>query len=315
MATLATVLELLDLEPLEENLFRGESPQEEQQRVFGGQVAGQALVAAGRTVDPHERTTHSLHAYFLRTGDPRVPILFQVDRTRDGRSFSTRRVTAIQHGKPIFALSASFMRPEKGIERSHPMPDVPGPNALPSLAERIERFGSSLPDEEIAWMRRERAIEMRHVDLREYLDYEDKSPRNPIWIRTSGPIGETGNMLAPEPSPPQRMFWLRATGELPDDPGLHRYLLAYASDFSFLTTAMLPHAVSWLTPGMQVASLDHAMWFHQDVRADEWLLHVVDSPKAHGARGLARGRVFTKDGRLVASTAQEGLIRQRPPRR
>ncbi|MCA9510305.1 MAG: acyl-CoA thioesterase II [Myxococcota bacterium] len=288
MATLATVLELLDLEPLEENLFRGESPQEEQQRVFGGQVAGQALVAAGRTVDPHERTTHSLHAYFLRTGDPRVPILFQVDRTRDGRSFSTRRVTAIQHGKPIFALSASFMRPEKGIERSHPMPDVPGPDALPSLAERIERFGSSLPDEEIAWMRRERAIEMRHVDLREYLDYEDKSPRNPIWIRTSGPIGS-------------------------DDPLLHQCLVAYASDMTLIDTAMRPHLRALAaSKHTQVASLDHAMWFHRPFRADEWLLYDQESPAFGGARGFTTARLYRQTGELVVSVAQEGLMRLDP---
>jgi len=285
MASLSTVLELLDLEPLEENLFRGESPQEEQQRVFGGQVAGQALIAAGRTLDAKERTTHSLHAYFLRTGDPRTPILYKVERTRDGRSFSTRRVTAIQHGQPIFALSASFMKPEPGIDRSDPMPDVPGPNELESLPQRVERYGSQLPESELAWMKRERAIEMRHVDLREYLDYENKSPRNPIWIRTSEPIAS-------------------------DDPLLHQCLVAYASDMTLIDTAMRPHlralAASKRT---QIASLDHAMWFHRPFRADEWLLYDQQSPAFGGARGFTTAHLYRESGELVGSVAQEGLMR------
>ena len=280
---------LLALEQIELNLFRGQSQDLGWGTVYGGQVLGQALSAAVQTV-PEERPVHSLHGYFLRPGAVDRPIVYEVDRIRDGRSFTTRRVVAIQNGQAIFSLAASFQIREDGFVHQDEMPAAPDPETVPTQQELAQRLANELPE-----FLRSQALSQRPFELR--------------------PIGETGNMLAPEPSPPQRMFWLRATGELPDDPGLHRYLLAYASDFSFLTTAMLPHAVSWLTPGMQVASLDHAMWFHQDVRADEWLLHVVDSPKAHGARGLARGRVFTKDGRLVASTAQEGLIRQRPPRR
>ena len=288
MATLATVLELLDLEPLEENLFRGNSPQEEQQRVFGGQVAGQALVAAGRTVESKERVTHSLHSYFLRPGDPRVPIVYQVDRTRDGRSFATRRVTAIQHGKPIFVLSASFMRPEDGIDRSHPMPDVPPPEQLLSMAERLEKMGTTLPPEDVAWVQRERAIELRHVDAREYLDQEDKEPRNPIWIRTAGPIES-------------------------DDPLLHQCLVAYASDMTLIDTAMRPHLRALAAAeDAQVASLDHAMWFHRPCRADEWLLYDQESSSFGHARGFTTARLYRQSGELVVSVAQEGLIRLRP---
>lgn len=286
MATLDTVLDLLDLEALEENLFRGRSPQEEQQRVFGGQVAGQALVAAGRTVEA-ERATHSLHAYFLRPGDPTIPILYQVDRTRDGRSFATRRVTAIQHGKPIFALSASFVAPDEGIDRSDVMPEVPPPLEVPTVLERIEKHGSSLPDEDIAWMHRERAIEMRHIDQREYLDNENKEPVNLIWIRTADPIESA-------------------------EPLLHQCLIAYASDMTLIDTAMRPHLEALeASTDVQIASLDHAMWFHRPCRADEWLLYVQESPSLSSSRGFTTAKLYRETGELVVSVAQEGLMRIR----
>jgi acyl-CoA thioesterase-2 len=279
---------LLALEPIELNLFRGQSQDLGWGTVYGGQVLGQALSAAVQTV-PADRHVHSLHGYFLRPGAVDRPIIYEVDRSRDGGTFTTRRVVAIQNGEPIFTLAASFQIDEEGFVHQDPMPDAPAPETVPTQQERAAQYADKLPE-----FLRAQALAQRPFEMR--------------------PIEDASNPLKPEPRPPQRMFWIKATGELADDPALHRYLLAYASDFAFLTTAMLPHAVSWLTPGMQVASLDHAMWFHQDVRVDEWLLHVVDSPKAHGGRGLVRGRVFTRDGRLVASTAQEGLIRRRPRR-
>jgi acyl-CoA thioesterase-2 len=286
MPTLENVLDLLDLETLEENLFRGRSPQEEQQRVFGGQVAGQALVAAGRTVDAG-RATHSLHSYFLRPGDPAVPIIYQVDRTRDGRSFTTRRVTAIQHGKPIFALSASFVTPDEGLERSEPMPDVPPPNEVPTALERIEKFGSVLDKDELAWLRRERAIEMRHLDQREYLDNVNKEPRNLIWIRTAQPIESA-------------------------DPLLHQCLIAYASDMTLVDTAMRPHLETLAAAkDVQVASLDHAMWFHRPCRADEWLLYDQESSSVSSSRGFTTAKLYRESGELVVSVAQESLMRLR----
>jgi acyl-CoA thioesterase II len=277
---------LLALERIELNLFRGQSQDLGWGTVYGGQVLGQALSAAVQTV-PSDRHVHSLHGYFLRPGAVDRPIIYEVDRSRDGGTFTTRRVVAIQNGEPIFTLAASFQIVEEGFVHQDAMPDAPAPESVPTQQELAAQYADKLPEFLRAQVLAHRPFEMR-------------------------PIEDASHPLKPEPRPPLRMFWLKATGELADDPALHRYLLAYASDFAFLTTAMLPHAVSWLSPGMQVASLDHAMWFHQDVRVDEWLLHVVDSPAAHGGRGLVRGRVFTRDGRLVASTAQEGLIRRRP---
>jgi acyl-CoA thioesterase-2 len=276
----------LALERIEENLFRGQSQDLGWGTVFGGQVLGQALSAAVQTVLP-ERHVHSLHAYFLRPGDVHKPIVYDVDRIRDGSSFTTRRVVAIQSGHAIFNLAASFQKAEKGLEHQDEMPEAPGPDALETeqqIAQRLTQLPSFV---------RKRAEAERPFEMR--------------------PVNPGDDPLAPPPQPARRMVWLRTIGRLADDPALHHYLLAYASDYSFVTTSLLPHGVTWLTPGMQIASLDHVMWFHQPFRVDEWLLHVMDSPAAHGARGLVRGRVFTQDGRLVASTAQEGLIRQRSP--
>jgi acyl-CoA thioesterase-2 len=284
---LEELVALLTLERIEENLFRGQSQDLGWGTVYGGQVLGQALAAALQTVPP-ERVVHSMHAYFLRPGDVRRPIVYDVDRIRDGGSFTTRRVVALQKGQPIFNLAASFQTPEPGFDHADVMPEAPDPDTLQSeqalLAAMMERLPRVLRDRALT----ERPLEMRPVD---------PSP----------------NLLAPTPQPPQKMVWLRAVAPLPDEPALHTALLAYASDWSLLTTALLPHGVTWLTPGMQVASIDHVMWFHRPVRMDEWVLHVIDSPSAQGARGLVRGRVFTRDGRLVASTAQEGLVRLRPP--
>ena len=282
------LVKLLALERIEENLFRGQSQDLGWGTVFGGQVLGQALSAAVQTV-PKERHVHSLHAYFLRPGDVSKPIVYDVDRIRDGTSFTTRRVVAIQSGHAIFNLACSFQKPEDGFEHQDVMPEAPSPESLPTEQQRLTPFLDRLPE-----FMRERAVAGRPFELR--------------------PTDAINDPFNPEPRPPGRMVWMRTVGKLADDLGLHRYLLAYASDYSFVTTSLLPHAVSWLTAGLQIASLDHVMWFHQPFRVDEWLLHVIDSPKAHGARGLVRGRVFTQDGRLVASTAQEGLIRKRAPK-
>jgi acyl-CoA thioesterase-2 len=280
------LVQLLALEQIEQNLFRGQSQDLGWGTVFGGQVLGQALSAAVQTV-PEERHVHSLHAYFLRPGDVKRPIVYDVDRIRDGGSFTTRRVVAIQNGEAIFNLAASFQKDEPGFEHQDEMPAAPPPESLPTEQERIAEHAARLPK-----FIRERAVAERPFELR--------------------PCDPPEDPFAPAPRPASRMVWLKTIGRLPDQPSLHRYLLAYASDYSFVTTSLLPHGATWLTKGMQVASLDHVMWFHQPFRVDEWLLHVIDSPKAHGARGLVRGRVFTRDGRLVASTAQEGLIRKRP---
>lgn len=282
------LVRLLALERIEENLFRGQSQDLGWGTVFGGQVLGQALSAAAQTV-PRDRLVHSMHAYFLRPGDVSMPIVYDVDRIRDGSSFTTRRVVAIQKGQAIFNLAASFQQPEDGFEHQDEMPSAPSPESLPTEQEQLASHAQRLPR-----LLRERALAARPFEMR--------------------PVEAPGDPFLPTPRPPARMVWLRADGALADDPALHRYLLAYVSDHAFLTTALLPHGVSWLTPGMQVASLDHVMWFHQPFRVDQWLLHVIDSPASHGARGLVRGRVFTQDGRLVASTAQEGLIRQRAQR-
>ncbi len=285
--TLDQLVHLLALEPIETNLFRGQSQDLGWGTVFGGQVLGQALSAAVQTV-PTERWVHSLHAYFLRPGDVSRPIVYEVDRIRDGGSFTTRRVVAIQGGHAIFNLAASFQKPEPGFSHQDAMPPVPPPESLRTEQEQLAPFLGRMP----APMR-EKALAGRPFELR--------------------PVEPVDDPFHPTVQPPQRRVWLRTVDTLPDDPALHHYLLAYASDYSFITTTLLPHAVSWLTPGMQVASLDHVMWFHQPFRVDQWLLHVMESPAAHGARGLVRGRVFTPDGRLVASIAQEGLIRSRAP--
>ena len=287
MATpLDALLEILDLERLEVNLFRGRSPQEDRQRVFGGQVAGQALVAAGRTV-PQERGVHSLHAYFLRPGDVRLPIVYDVDRTRDGRSFTTRRVAAIQHGEAIFTLSASFHVREPGFEHQEAMPEAPDPDSLPTWSEAMTKVLANAPEGVRKWVLRERPIDVRYVGEPDWADRRALEPR--------------------------RMVWIRADGKLPDDPMLHDVVVAYASDMMLLDTTIRPHKVSLSDRGAMLASLDHAMWFHRDFRADEWLLYAMESPSASGARGFTTGRIFTRDGRLAVSVAQEGLIR--PPRR
>jgi acyl-CoA thioesterase-2 len=277
-AALDGLIDLLDLESIEVNIFRGRSPDEKRQRVFGGQVAGQALVAAGRTVTGG--TVHSLHAYFLRPGDPTVPILYEVDRIRDGRSFTTRRVVAIQHGHAIFNLSASFHVTEPGFDHQAPMPVVPDPDALPTFAERMKPWRERLGD----WYTRPRPIDIRHVDP-------------PSQDRSLGP------------RPPRQRVWMRADGRLPDDPLLHACVVAYASDLSLLDSVLLPHGASWDDGIAMMASLDHVMWFHRPFRADEWLLYDQESPSAAGGRGLARGSIFTRAGALVVSVAQEGLIR------
>ena len=281
-AAVDDLIELLDIEPIEVNIFRGISPKDDRQRVFGGQVAGQALVAAARTVDP-DRRVHSLHAYFLRPGDPSIPILYEVDRIRDGRTFTTRRIVAIQHGKAIFNLSASFQAPEEGFEHAFPMPEVPPPDGLPDRRARMVRFVDRFGD----LLDRPQAIDTRVVDW----DFDDRT----------------------ESLPPFQNVWLRADGRLPDDPLLHTIVLTYASDMTLLDTTLLPHGGSWFDPTLFMASLDHAMWFHRTFRADEWLLYSQDTPAATSGRGLARGLVFTQEGQLVASVVQEGLIRVARP--
>jgi acyl-CoA thioesterase-2 len=284
---LASLVDLLALERLDRDLFRGRSQDLGWGAIFGGQVLGQALSAAAQTVSA-DRAVHSVHGYFMRAGDVRRPILYQVDRLRDGASFTTRRVAAIQEGEAIFSLEASFHGVEDGFDHQDAMPEVPPPEALRSEHEMALEIADQLPPPVRAMALAERPIEIRPVEVRD--------------------------PLRPKATPPLRRMWYRAVDALPDDPALHRYLLAYASDFSFLGTAMDPHGTSWLQPGIQVASLDHVMWFHRAFRFDDWLLYVVDSPSAAGGRGLVRGQFFDRAGRLVASAAQEGLIRRRPPR-
>ncbi|HZM31479.1 MAG TPA: acyl-CoA thioesterase II [Acidimicrobiales bacterium] len=283
-AAVDDLVRVLDLEPIEVNIFRGMSPDEDRQRIFGGQVAGQALVAAARTV-PDDREVHSLHGYFLRAGDPRVPVLYEVDRLRDGGSFTTRRVVAIQHGRVIFNMAASFQVPEEGFDHAFPMPDLPPPEDLPTLRERLQRAGVPLTP----WLSRDRPIDIRHVD-------------------PGGP-GSTPEELR-RPRDPHHHVWLRADGRLPDDPIVHTVVLTYASDMTLLDTSLIPHGGSWSDPSVFMASLDHAMWFHRPFRADDWLLYAQDSPDASGGRGLSRGLVFTRNGTLVATVIQEGLIRK-----
>ncbi len=282
---LDALLGILDLEELEVNLFRGRSPQERSQRVFGGQVLGQALTAAGRTVE--RDAAHSLHAYFLRPGDPRIPILYQVDRTRDGKSFTTRRVTAIQRGRAIFHLEASFQQHEPGLEHQDEMPDAPDPETLPDFQARMQPLAQKAPAEVQRWIESERPIDLRYV-----------TQFDPI---------------EPEKLPPRQLIWVRADGALPASRLLHQCVVAYASDLTLLDTAALPHAISWIGSGWQIASLDHAMWFHRDFRADEWLLYEQHSPVAAGARGFATGRLFTRAGALAVTVVQEGLFRRIEP--
>lgn len=274
----------LGLERLDRDLFRGTSQDLGWGAIFGGQVLGQALSAAAQTVAV-ERPVHSLHAYFLRAGDLKRPILYQVDRIRDGQSFTTRRVVAVQEGSAIFSLAASFQIAEPGLEHGDPMPVVPAPDGLLSERDLALKLGDQVPEAFRTMATAPRPIELRPVE-----------PRNPLRPRKADPL---------------RYIWMRAVDRLPDDDALHRYLLAYASDFSLLGTCLDPHGLSWLSRGMQIASLDHAMWFHRPFRMDGWLLYVTDSASASGARGLCRGRFFDQNGQLVASVMQEGLVRVR----
>lgn len=275
---------LLDLERIEVDIFRGRSPQENLQRVFGGQVAGQALVAAGRTTDG-DRPVHSLHAYFLRPGVPAVPIVYQVERVRDGRSFTTRRVVAVQQGRTIFNLTASFHQPEPGIEHQVPAPDVPAPETLPRLADEIREHLGELP-EALERMERRMAFDIRYV---ERLRWDAESLRD---------------------ADPRSAVWMRAMGSLGDDPLVHTCALTYASDMTLLDAVRIPVEPLWGPRGFDMASLDHAMWFHRPFRADEWFLYQQESPVATGGRGLARGQIFDREGQLIVSVMQEGLFRK-----
>ena len=288
-AAIENLLRILDLETLEHNLFRGRSPEDGWQRVFGGQVIGQALVAASRTVAP-DRKAHSLHAYFLRPGDPAIPIIYEVDRIRDGKSFVTRRVVAIQHGHAIFSMSASFQVEEAGLDHQVPAPpELPQPEALMSEEELKRQFMESATESVKKYWRRERPIEIRPVSLRHF--------------------------MGREPLEPVQHVWFRATGALPEEAAIHKCVLAYASDMMLLDTSLYPHGRTLFDRDLQIASLDHALWFHRPFRADEWLLYVMDSPSGSGARGFTRGAIFTREGLHVASVAQEGLIRVWPEER
>ncbi len=306
---LDNVLALLDLEAIEVNLFRGRSPDDDRQRIFGGQVAGQALVAASRTVDTTERprNVHSLHAYFLRPGDPKRPVLYEVDRIRDGRSFTTRRVVAIQHGRAIFQLAASFHVDEPGHEHLAEMPDVPDPETLAprrfAQGTNDNPTGSQPSTSDTATKQSARRSDLKaHMAL--LTDLPDRLKALDFrYVTASSPVERTG------PLPPHQRVWMRANGTLGDDPVLHSCLLTYASDMTLLDTTLLPHGKSFMAGDVMLASLDHAMWFHGPFRADDWLLYDQYTPAATGGRGLATGRVFTRDGRLVASVVQEGLIR------
>lgn len=282
---LENLLTTLNLEQLELNLFRGNSPQVGWQRVFGGQVIGQALVAAHRTVEK-DRSAHSLHGYFIRPGDPNIPIIYEVDRYRDGKSFTTRRVVAIQHGEAIFTMAASFHMAEEGFDHQVDMPDVPLPQDLPSEKELLARFANLMPENMKTYFSRSRPIELRPTNPEHYL-----SP-------TKG-------------RPPLQNVWIRATQALPDNPALHQCVLAYASDMTLLDTALVPHGKNLFDPNLMMASLDHALWFHRPFKADEWLLYAQDAPSASGALGFNRGSIFTQGGILVASVTQEGLVREK----
>lgn len=278
------LVNLLTLEPIEENLFRGSSQDLGFRQLFGGQVLGQSLSAMSQTVED-ARHVHSLHGYFLRPGDASLPVVYQVDRVRDGGSFSTRRVTAIQKGQPIFTSSASFQYDEKGFEHQNPMPEVVGPENLPSELEMIRQRAHLIPES-----MREKLLCAKPIEFR------------PV-------VGE--DPFNPQVSDPIKYVWFRADGTLPDNLALHKYLLAYASDFGLLTTSLLPHGKGVWQRDMQVASLDHALWFHGELRMDDWLLYAMDSPWAGNSRGFSRGSVYNRAGKLVASVTQEGLIRHR----
>jgi len=279
------LVSILDLEALEVNLFRGRSPQSTWQRVFGGQVIGQALVAACRTVDVAERPPHSLHAYFLLGGDAKVPIIYEVDRIRDGKSFATRRVIAIQHGSAIFAMSVSFHCREESFSHQVVMPEVPKPEDLPSEAQIKESFLPMMPEPVRRYYERERPIELRPVEFGRYLGKTIESGKFHVWIRV--------------------------TGRLPDEPAIHQCALAYASDMTLLDAALVSHGRTVFDKAIMAASLDHALWFHRPFRADEWMLYAQDSPSMTGALGFARGLIFARNGALVASVTQEGLLRER----
>jgi acyl-CoA thioesterase-2 len=282
--TAADLLRLLDLEPIEHNIYRGDSRDIGSGRIFGGQVLAQGLVAARRTV-PEDRPAHSVHGYFILEGDLSVPVVYFVDRLRDGRSFATRRVTAIQHGQAIFDLSASFHRVESGPEHQIDMPDVPPPEELRPELDVIREHAEQIPLPLRAVLTQDRPLDFRPVDPSDLFD--------------------------PTPRGPRRCYWVRAVGEVDDDPVLHQALLAYASDYGLLGTALRPHGLTIRSPEVMVASLDHAIWFHRPFRVDEWLLYDIESPAAAGARAFTRGAFYTRSGTLVASVAQEGLVRLR----
>ena len=286
METPEDLTETLALERLEVNLFRGISSDDGPGRIFGGQVIAQSLLAAYETVE--DRLCHSLHCYFIRPGDPTVPIIFEVDRSRDGGSFTTRRVIAVQHGQQIFNLAASFQVAEEGFEHQAPMLKVPGPDALPTEAEAQAAVMAKMPEEARKWVMRPRPIEMRPVDGGSFFDGRP-----------------------PEKREPESQSWFRAKAAIGTDQHMHQVILAYASDMSLLSTAMRPHRIHWQTKGFQSASLDHAMWFHKPVNFNNWHLYQQDSPSASGGRGFIRGSIYAEDGTLVASVAQEGLIRMR----
>jgi len=281
-SVLEELLELLSLEKIEENIFRGKSQDLGFGNIFGGQVLGQSLSAASQTVSD-DRNVHSLHGYFLRAGDPKMAIIYNVDRLRDGKSFTTRRVVAIQKGRPIFAMSCSFQVNESGFEHQEQMPDIKGPEGIPSDFERLNQIQDRIP-----------------AKIRDKLLCE-----KPIEIRQVNPI----NPFKPQKNDPLKFAWFKTNGEMPDNKPVHQYMLAYASDFGLVSTSLYPHGHTYWEPDMQVASLDHSMWFHHDFRMDDWLLYVMKSPAASKARGLSQGSIFTRDGKLVASTTQEGLIR------
>jgi acyl-CoA thioesterase-2 len=275
------LIKVMTLERLEMNLFRGESRDIGSPQVFGGQVLGQALVAATATAE--DRVVHSLHAYFLRRGDFNAPIVYEVDRAMDGKHFSSRRVVAIQHGRQIFNMSASFQSAETGLEHQISIPEVPPPESLPDIESHYRGMADKLPPAARRILEQKRPFEFRPVQ-----------PPDPMRRDKSAPL---------------KYVWFRAVDKLPDDEGLHRCLLAYVSDFHLLDTALKPHGIAMISPKLIIASIDHAMWFHRSVRVDDWLLYAIDSPSASGALGFTRGSVFARDGRLVASAAQEGLIR------
>jgi len=283
--SVAALMQRFDLERLEDNLFRGQSEANGQKSIFGGLVAGQALLAASMTV-PEDRPVHSLHAYFLRPGDFRIPVIYDVDRIRDGKSFTTRRVNAIQHGRPIFSLSTSFQVEEEGASHQLAMPDVPMPDELGDDREEREQIALTIPEKFRGAYLRDRPLEFRPI-----------TPKN---------------AFQPETREPRKQLWFRVADKIQTDRMTQRALLAYCSDYGFMSTAMQPHGMTFWQGNVQCASLDHAMWFYDDFSVDEWLLYHCESPAATGARGLTFGQVFRQDGTLVASVAQEGLMRLRP---